>query len=221
MGCVIHKEHWNVVARLRQFDLTLEECLEVVAAAVGAASGCTANDIPSARGLQAYMAGTRAFRDAKLGQDGWDKSDDDNFSTLVNHRLKLRFAVANTNEMTGLGIENGVPRNKSGKGRNSRKAVVVNLLPMFPDLQPAPRDPKKFQEMAKKAEVSGYTTWYLCVYFSEEAARAELSLPCAIIGGFFSDWKERIILVDDAGPVRASGRTDQGSDIAINVRRRA
>ena len=216
MECAIWYDPADVRQRLKELDLTFEECMRVVDSMVGAFNGFTENDPPTAAGWDAWRYGTRSFRDIKRSQK-WEKDDQDNLSTIVHPSRKFRIAVVNTNESTG--ILAAKPKNKSAKGHGSEKAVMLNRQPPLP----LPEFIKHFEDALAAAARSDARIWYLCAYITGEAVRAELSFPMTVESGYLSDWKERIILIDPDGPVcnaDRSGDDDYGPDFDIPVRRK-
>jgi hypothetical protein len=215
--CVVVDSPPDVRARLRQLDIDYEECIEVVKAMIAAANGCTDNDPPSARGWDSWRFGVRRWRDIKLPQ-GWHKDETENLSTVVHPDAKFRIAVSNTDESTGLRW--GHPKSRTVKGEGSRRAVDLNRQPPLP----IPEFEEAFKRQLLSAAAAQAQIWYLCLFNDGESVRAELSKPGGIEGGHFIGWHERIILMDDEGPVgdRAIiADNDFGPDVEVKVRRRA
>lgn len=213
--CVVVSSPTEVRSRLRQLDLTFEECAQVVEAMVAAANGCTENDPPSARGWDSWRFGVRRWRDIKRPQ-GWLKDETENLSTVVHPDAKFRIAVSNTNEATGLLA--GRPDSRSSKGDGSKRAVDINRQPPLP----IPEFEEEFERQLRAAAAARAHIWYLCVFNDGENIRAELSKPARIESGHFVGWQERIILMDEDGPVteRKTGTDDFGSDVEVTVRRK-
>lgn len=217
MECVILDSPPEVRARLRQLDVEYEECVEVVKAMIGAANGCTDNDPPSARGWDSWRFGVRRWRDLKRPQ-GWLKDETENLSTIVHPDAKFRIAVSNTDESTGL--RSGHPRSKTMKGDGSRRAVDFNRQPPLP----IPEFQEEFRRQLLAAAAAHAQIWYLCLFNDGETVRAELSKPGGIEAGHFAGWQERIILIDDDGPVGDRSVVEDGDfepDVEVTVRRRA
>lgn len=216
MECAIRFDPNDVHRRLKALGLTFEECMRVVNAMVAAFNGCTDNDPPTAAGWDAWRFGTRTFRDVKRSH-GWEKDDQDNLSTIVHPDRAFRIAVVNTNEATG--VREAQPKNKSAKGSGSERAVRLNREPPLP----IPEFLKEYEEALAAAARSDAPIWYLCAYISNDAVRAELSFPMTVEGGYLCNWRERIILIDQNGPVcdvRGRDDDDYGPDFDIPVRRK-
>jgi hypothetical protein len=217
MAVIVRNEGWDVGRRLSDFDLKREILIEIVKACVAARGDCTDNDPPAAPGWMSWSRGTRRAREL-LRPQKWEKDDANSFSTVVNHDRRIRIAISNTD--SGTGTLCGMPRNSSRKGAASEGAIDQNgTLPLFPHL-PVSMAPAKPQavEMAN----GEYATWYLCVYVGDEDIRAELSLPIDMEGGFFRDFRERIIILgpDDWKQMELAGSDDLGPDIEVNVVRK-
>jgi hypothetical protein len=219
MTVIVRSETWDVDRRLRDFDLTRDVLIEIVKACVAARGDCTDNDPPAAPGWMSWSRGTRRARELLRPRE-WEKDDTNSFSTVVNHRRRIRVAVSNTDD--GTGVLYALPRNNSRKGTASERAIGQNgTLPLFPDL-PVSMAPPKPQTL-QAVPTGEYATWYLCVYAEDDAVRAELSLPIDIEGGFLKDFRERIIFLgpDDWGQVDLTGPDDDlGPDFEINVVRK-
>lgn len=216
MKTIILSSSPEIRARLRQLGLTFEECMEVIEAMIAAANGCTDNDPPSARGWDSWRFGVRRWREIKR-QQGWEKDETENLSTIVHPDGEFRIAVSNTDE--GTGILAGQPKSKSIKGDGSRRAVEMNQQPPLP----FPEFQAEFDRQLRAAAAAHVHIWYLCLFNDGNSIRAELSKPTRIEGGHFVGWQERIILIDQDGPVslRAVVNNDDfGPDVEVTVRRK-
>jgi hypothetical protein len=214
MPMVVRSEPWEVDHRLAELGLTREVLIEVVRACAAAHGACTDNDPPNAKGIEVWRWGVRRLREI-LRPQGFDKDDTGGFSTVVHHERKLRIAVINTDEMTGV-PGNHIPQNRARKGPNSQRAAAVNQL--LPGVESWP-----MLTAAGQAPVSTYATWHLCVYIDGEAVRAELSLLNGFDSGYFTECRERIILLglgdwDDLDSIQ--GPEDLGPDFDVDVRRK-
>ncbi|MEO5939145.1 MAG: hypothetical protein ABIQ43_09070 [Sphingomonas sp.] len=190
--------------------------MAVFDAMVAAVGGCTENDPPSAKGWDGWRFGVRRWREIKRSQ-GWEKNDAENISTVVHPELEFRIAVANTDEATGLIV--GEPRSRSAKGDGSKRAVELNKSPPLP----LPGFREEFDRQLRAAAAASCHIWYFCAYIEGDVRRLELSKPTSIMGGHFCGWEERIILIDDNGPVcgRSNlGDDDFGPDVEVIVRRK-
>lgn len=202
----------DVEARLwRLAGLSRGDILEAVIAAAAAVGACTENDPPTARGYDAWRAALRRLREV-LRPQGWEKDDTANFSTIVSHLARVRIAVVNTDEATG--NARLYPTNRSRKGVNSDRASQINQLVL----------PFEWAEAEQQeAAISGYATWYLCIYVEGSRVRAELSLPTRMESGYFADWKERIIAISSDGEWSEAGTPigdDDGPVFEVPISRR-
>jgi hypothetical protein len=191
----IFSDEWQVVDRLSELDLTKDDLVEVTRVCAAAHGGCTPHDPPAARGWETWRGGVRGLRDVLCPRGHWEKSDADGFSTVVNHRRRLRIAVAGTDEITGLIRGDLAPENRVPKGTTAERATAVNqimeqlplaLLPVLVKDQPA-----------DVADDGGYQTWHFCIYIKEDVVRAELARYNGCSGGYFSDCRERIFIVGE------------------------
>jgi hypothetical protein len=206
----IHKESWDVNRRLKELGLTREQLIEVVKASVAGRGDCTDNDPPSAPGWNAWRYGIRRLREI-FRREGWIKDDAGQFSTILNHGRRIKVTVCNTDD--GTAIEGRLPRNRSRKGVISEQVTDINMKPFL------------FSEMAEDLanRPSKYVTWYLCIYNEDDRVRAELSLPSAFAGGYFTGYSERIFILneDEWKNLDFSQQDDDsGPDIEISVRRK-
>lgn len=212
MAVVVRSDEWDVNARLRDMGLRREGLISAIRAAVAAYSGCTANHPPIARGIMTWLAAVARLREEFL-RDGFVRDDTANFSTIVHHPKMLKIAVANTDENTGHPVAD--PTNRSKKGELGRRAALINQLSLpFGGVAAEPED----------AKLPGFSTWYLCIYVHGDTVRAELSHPTKIENGYFSDWSERLVLIDsDDGWRRAltpSSDDGDGPEFSVVVTRK-
>jgi hypothetical protein len=214
MPMVVRSEAWDINHRLAELGLTQDVLIEVVRACAAAHGGCTDNDPPNARGIEVWRWGVRRLREL-LRPAGLEKDDTAGFSTIVDHERKLRIAVVNTDEMTGVPGD-CIPQNRARKGAASQFAAAVNqLLPgaeSWPLLTAAGRPP-----------VSTYATWHLCVHIDGDVVRAELSLLSGFDSGYFTDCLERIILLGPGEWEKLDDLhrpEDLGPDFDVDVRRK-
>jgi hypothetical protein len=199
---VVHQIPEDADARLlRLGGLRRADLMEAVAAAVAAVGACTDNDPPTARGYDAWRSALRRLREVMRPQ-GWEKDDTGNFSTVVNRSARVRIAVVNTDDATG--NARVYPTNRSRKGSHADRASQINQFNLpFPEwAETEPED----------AAIPGYATWYLCVHVEGQRVRAELSLPTKVEGGYFADWKERILLVSSDDDWSGTGLPEIGDD---------
>jgi hypothetical protein len=213
---VIRTEPWDVARRLAQFGMTRDQLLEVVRACVSGAGNVTENDPPGSQGWEIYRFGVRRFREVLRGES-WRSDNTDGLATIVNEQLKIRIAVTNTNNDTGLPDPNSFPQNRNRKGPTSDKAVEANLA-FLPGVEwPLATKPHS------PTPVSELITWHFCIYINGDEVRAELSLMDKIEAGFFTGCIERIIILkpDDWKSVDLpSADDDFGPELEVHVRPR-
>jgi hypothetical protein len=223
MPVKIFKNLIEVNNRLEQLGLNREKLLEVVEAMLAARADCTPNDPPGSRGWSSWRMGTRRMREEFLVEDGWERDETDQISSIVNKKLGVRIVVANTDNATGIDHDGCIPQNSSKKGIATDRAVHVNQLSFMEKLD------ESVNIVALKSLPNAsrpIITLYLCVYDNGDEFRAELSCPAGLDGGFFTDFRERVFLNSsddsDGNPVRrrAGGDDDGGSEFNIPVTRK-
>jgi hypothetical protein len=210
LRAIIHKKH-EVDNRLDGLGgLTREGLVSAVKSAVSAFNSCTGFSPPTAPGFRVWASAVEQLR-MEFCPQGWEPDDTANFSTIINRASGIRIAVANLDHNTGnLAVD---PTNKSPKGSHSRQAANINQL-KFP-----------FAIMdAAAISVPGFETWYLGLYVADTEIRAELSLPTEIENGYFTGWRERIVLIgsDDGWGARVvpARPEDKGPEFRVEVRRK-
>lgn len=187
MSGIVRANEWDVASRLAQLDLTKSQLIEIVKACVAGHAGCTDNDPPNAKGYESWRWGVRRAREL-LRQEGWEKDDSGNFSTIVNHKRKIRIAIMNSDD--GAGLVDRIPQNRAKKGPNSEKVATTNgqLLLIGSNDWPVPT-------LSEQTNFDEYSTWHLCVHINGDVVRAELSLLNNFSCGYFTDYLEKIIVL--------------------------
>jgi hypothetical protein len=153
---------------------------------------------------------------------GWEKNDDNNFCTIVNHGKKIRIAILNTD--SGAGTIDCAPQNRSKKGPHSEKVATANQqqynLPGADEWSiPIPDD---------ELNIKGYGTWHLCVYIGQvndkEVVSAELSMLSGFVNGYFTSFIEKIIILSpgewDTVNFDGNDNDDDGQEFDISVVRK-
>ena len=141
----------------------------------------------------------------------------------MNRKLGTRIAVANTDDATGLDLENRNPQNRSKKGIATDRVVHANQM-SFMEVLDATLKVVRLRPMPKAS--GPIITWYLCAYNEGDETRAELSCPAGLDNGFFTDFVERILIIGpddgDDTPVRRLGADDDdnGSEFDVPVTRK-
>jgi hypothetical protein len=205
----------DVVRRLADFGMTRDQILEVVRACVSGAGNVTENDPPGTHGWETYRFGVRRFREV-LRPEGWEKDNTEGLATVVNHQLRMRVAVANTDGNTG--HVDKLPQNRTRKGPTAERVAVANEA-----LLPGVEWPLAQKPGDSGPSIDGYATWHLCVYVDGDDVRVELSLLNEFESGFFTGWQERIILLgpgDWANVDLPESDDDSEPELDIDVRPR-
>lgn len=219
MPAAIFSTPVQVDGRLHALKISKAHLIEVIEAMVAAKAECTDNDPPSAPGWSSWRHGTRRAREV-FRPDGWLKDDTDQLSTIVNHSLGMRIAVANTDDATGIDSPLVCPQNRSKKGAATDRAIDLTQQSLFgPDR--SDDDPVVVPFQPRERHSAQYATYYLCVFNEGDDVRAELSCPIQVTNGFFSGLNERIIIVGPAGwppePARKRDDGDDGSGSEFNI----
>lgn len=212
-----HFEPNDVENRLAQLGLDESRLSEVVKRGYVAFASCTANDPPLYPGFNAWAIMVRALREYLLPA-GWERSNENNYSLVINPTGTMAIAVATGDEGTGRSAT--TPTTRSSKGPSTAEAVTTNQLQLdlvFPPITvPTCPTENEVQRM----------TWILLVYRGQGEVRCELSLPTSMgPDGRVDGWRERIILRafptdPEMLEVIPLSPPDQ-PDISVDVKRRA
>lgn len=197
--------------RLEQLGWSREELMEIVDAMVSARNSCTDNDPISAPGWMSWKEGSRRLREIGLPK-GLAKSDADQIPWVVDNKRGLRIAVSNTDEGTGQKHPQ-MPQNCSQKGPATSRVVGANQLNFFDQLDAGRSKVVPLSLAGRQPGVMA--SWYLCVFGGGDEPRAELSLPVAAEGGYFTDFVERIVLLgpdDGSTPIRRRDDDEGGGE---------
>ena len=210
MAALIHTEPREVDRRLAQyFNSTRGQWIDIVKAIVAARGGCTANNAKSAPGFYAWDGGIRRMREI-FGKEGWESGDEDGIEIIVNHELKKKITVMNTD--AGTADKAHSPRNRTPKGPAAEKVVDLNdQIEMF----------KRHETGAPPEDQN--VIWYLCVFDDGKMVHAELSRPILFKSGYFVAFSERIFILGPGDWERipiAAPAGDDPDDLKIDVRRK-
>ncbi len=142
-----------VTNALADLGLSSDILFQVIEQGEIARANCTANDPPCVPGIYSWGSTVRAFRDILI-PEGWTKSDEGNYSTVVNPDGSFCIAVLTGDEGTGLADHE--PTSKYPKGAKTRDAVIANQGCLFPEMQKAVEE-----ELARQAAADKRITWIL------------------------------------------------------------
>ena len=127
----------DVHARLRKLGLRASDLTDAMLAGASAMTTCMENHPPIYSGLKFWAETVRALRDRKL-EDGWNRDDSGNYSTVVNAGRTIQIAVARGDEWTGRAeAPSGRPSTRHPKGVATQRVVEANQLSLF-DPVPVP-----------------------------------------------------------------------------------
>jgi hypothetical protein len=203
---------------LADLGLEAEPLREVVRRSFHAYISCSPNHPPLVRGIWAWGEAVRALREYTL-PNGLRRSDQNNYSVVIDDERGIAVAVATGDEATG--ITELSPTTRAVKGISTLLAVVANQaqLSLFSDTD-MPAVP---QEVAEDAAREDVVTWILLIHRAKNEVRCELSLPSSMgTDGRINAWHKRIIL--DAVPVDGDQMdivVPDVPDIDVDVQRRA
>ena len=205
--CVVIWEREAVRAALHEFDLTLDELIEVVEAARWGRNSASQWDPTGFRGWLQYAHATRALRTA-LAEDRpasrkWRTDNTDGFCQTIDPREKTSITVSSGDEDTGR--PDGQPKTRNPKGKCSIRGLRSNRLQM---------DLFSFDEPADDPLV-----WVLLIHVDEDEVRAELSLPLGVDETRRIDaWAKRIVIRTDSPPNEGAKADEDDLDIKVALR---
>lgn len=178
----------DVRSRLAELGLEETSIAGVVQRGYGVFISATANDPPLFPGFAAWAQMVRALREYLLPQQ-WERSDENNYSLVINPAGTVAIAVATGDDATG--NSSASPTTKSSKGPSTVEAVTSNQFQLSLDFPPVPVPaPARPTDTDDKR-----MTWILLVHRATNEVRCELSLPRSMgPDGRISSWQERIIL---------------------------
>lgn len=207
----------DVDNRLAELGLEEPRIAEVVRRGYVAFASCTPNDPPLFPGFSAWASMVRGLREYLLPE--WDRSDENNYSLVINQAGTIAIAVATGDE--GTGRSEATPTTKSSKGPSTVEAVTTNQLQLdLPFVFPPVEAPTRPAAAGKQR-----MTWILLVHRAQGEVRCELSLPSSMgIDGRVDGWQERIILKavpTDTDVMEITPPQPVPPDITIDVKRRA
>jgi hypothetical protein len=208
----------DVRSRLAELGLEETSIAEVVRRGYGVFISSTANDPPLFPGFAAWAQMVRALREYLLPQR-WERSDENNYSLVINPEGTVAIAVATGDDATGR--VGAIPTTKSSKGPSTVEAVTSNQFQLNLDFPPVP-----IASPARPADADDKRmTWILLVHRAMNEVRCELSLPRSMGGdGRIDSWQERIILGSipvDPAAVEITPPQPPLPDINVDVKRRA
>jgi hypothetical protein len=207
----------DVSSRLDALGLEEAQLADIVRRGYVAFISCTPNDPPLYPGFSAWATMVRGLREYLLPE--WERSDENNYSLVINPARNVAVAVATGDDATGL--PDATPTTKSSKGPSTVEAVTSNQIQLelpyvFPPVA-APARPASLDEQRM--------TWILLVHRALGEVRCELSLPTSMgTDGRVDGWRERIILKaipTDPEVFAITPPQPTLPDITVDVKRRA
>lgn len=182
MVAIIHSDRRTVDGRLSQyFNSTREQWIDIVKVAVAARARCTDDFPKSAPGYYAWEAATTWSRQM-FCREGWEKGEENGIETIVNHGLRKKVAILNTD--WGTCEKDRSPRNRTLKGPAQDRVIDLNSqYELF-----TVREVRSFKEPP-------YSLWYLCIFDDSKAVRSEVSRPSEYSPGYIIKFSERIFIL--------------------------
>lgn len=185
--------------------LDIDGLIDCVRYAEREKSFVTDNDAVGFGSMVVYDKAGRALREKYLGSD-WVKDESDGQCAIKNPSTMVRVVPCNFDEFAGNRFVR--PTNKSPKGEISRKKSMCNKTAWLPGVS-----------RSESVSDDGFQTWVLGIFTDDERpTTAELSLPIAFSGYYFTDFGKRILLLtgdDDEGIGRKLG--DDSDNDAIEI----
>jgi hypothetical protein len=222
-AAIVSKSH-DVANALSKIGLSGEQVLEIVHAMAGAKADTTENDPPGAGGWSSWRMGIRRAREVTIHDKrfpDWEKDETGQISSVLNKVLGIRLLVANTDDGTGIIDNMRIPQNRSKKGAATDRIVQSNQMNFYEAMGEA-ENVIPFPVPSDREQ--GIVTWYVCVYSDADELRAEVSCPTDVAGGYFSDFRERIIILGGDGigidPVRSAKPDGEVVEFDIPVARK-
>lgn len=212
-----HVDASDVNARLAELGLEETRLSEIVRRGYVAFASCTPNDPPFYPGISAWATMVRSLREYLLPE--WERSDENNYSLVINPAGNVAIAVATGDEATGQ--PGAIPTTKASKGPSTVGAVASNQMQLelpyvFPPIV-ALTHPASANELRM--------TWILLVHRAQGEIRCELSLPTSMgSDGRVDGWRERIIMnaiLTDPEVLEITPPQPPQPDITVDVKRRA
>jgi hypothetical protein len=195
-----------------KFGATSDQLLHIVQAGVAARNSCTSNHPSGAPGTMCWIEATGELRNIFL-QLGYEKNDTDNIPSVYHKDRKVKIAVCNSDE--GTGLAQGHPQPVRSKGDGVKRAVFPNEGVFKEILETA---------LNVNETVSAETFWYICIFCEDDVFRAEILCPILNEDGSFKDFHKRIILESDGhaggGMPILQENPDDGPNFDVPVTRR-
>jgi hypothetical protein len=193
------------------FGATRDELLMVARAAVAARNDSVPDDPINAPGQFAYIYGTRGVR-MLFRPKGYVTDRRDNIESVVHPKTRIRVIYQNTDTAAQPFRS---PKAISDKGSAVERMIDLAEPFLFPDMEEERRI--KLEE-AKRHE--NETVWFLCVASDETGIWVEISRPRRLENHQFSEFIERIILLQggDVPPpqLRYDDEPEQEYEIVVS-----
>jgi hypothetical protein len=173
----VYADETVVVPLLTKMKLPRWVLLEIGSKTAGERANVATCEPPPVAGFETWRWATRFFREDKtLRESGWMLCEADQVSGIRNAELGIKLVACTSDANTG-GPK--TPKNVTVKGPASCRLIGLNTGQMkLGFVQDEPRD----------------DLWYYCLFLSEQYISIELSRPNSEIGGFITNFSDRIII---------------------------
>jgi len=171
----------EVDEKLKKFNVTKAELLEVAHKVVVARNQAVPNDPLAAGGLFAYIYGTRAIRELFLKKN-WELDRSENIEATCSEETGIKIVYQSAESASEL---NQDPRAVSDKGAGSKRMVASGQADLI----------DRFVEPEESENHSNQEVWYFYVSVNGSEVCAELSRPGSIENGQFTNFVERIFII--------------------------
>ncbi len=196
-------EDFEVVPFLASMELDKDTLIAVARFADSQRALCTSNDVRGFDLITTHDKAARGLRERFCG-NRWIKDEINNQAGIYNPFLNLRVIPCNFDEYAGNLFAD--PTNRVIKGEASKTKAHLNRTGWLPGL-PIP-EPEK----------STIQTWVLGIYAEDgKPLGAELSLPLTCIGGHYSQFVKRVVLISGSGESERVVRSRPDRDDAVEV----
>lgn len=212
---VVYEDVDDVERRLRELGLDRSSLIQVAKQAFMNRNESVAADPINAPGQLSYIFGVRELR-LQLLPKGWEIDREDNIEGTINPGTGIKIVFQNAD----LACDAKDPKAISDKGPANQKLVERSAsYHLFEEDEMAEQAAIEISLLKNKCSV-----WYYFVSYKDDEVRAEISRPAAILGGQFTNFQERIFVLngDEKDSEFASTSSDDSLDkeVVINITRK-
>lgn len=188
LGTRIYSEEWEVDSRLKRFDATRDELINIAKQTSTHRADAIAIDPLTTAGQLSYIYGTR-YKRLLFMPKGYLLDRRENVESVVHPESGIRIVYQNVDQACGLTS----PKAISGKGPAANRMIDNGQGVLFH----AGELPEAIPQ--HKIDSLNSSVWYLCMSFNDDDVRLELSLPAFVTGKNFGVFAERIFILPGGG----------------------